>query len=536
MGCEASAEPAANESQTHDDSLLPARASGDSLARSDDWLDPPKSGRFYGATSASATDVECSWCPLEFPPDMGVKCPGCPRLYCSQKCLDRAADNHARRCDNPQRPLTTADTLAAAALGDMFPTDQATLSDYFFDRLVSAGDKTNLLGLYIGIISHLEVGPSTIHQWRVEGKLVQEIDKLYEKLPLNSRGGYYAWFLNHRHVFAPGSTALVPVKPAHRCATCGSAATKHCGKCKKVWCCTAACQKKDWKMAHRIVCDPNKDITLADRLQAAVLQGSLPEDEATRTAFGFSRVDAIGSHVLFNMYGAIFGEGVHPDQLESWRLQGTLLPEIQNLLGTRVPFYKAPESRGWLANHPYALDMRLPAPSREKLEEETIKILVDSNVGLWNTLMPGLECTDLDQLRANFERLQWSPKQVEFFHFFANLRGGLGHPNPVQDSWISLGFCTCQDEGSEGQLALTYRILGDRCSYDELLKAFLEFKLVELMDNNGLRGRRLLFPYLTDILQPTIPFGHKSVWDLKQHVLLGAESTRARGACAPDRR
>jgi hypothetical protein len=42
----------------------------------------------------------------------------------------------------------------------------------------------------------------------------------------------------------------------HRCATCHSAAgitLKVCGRCKKVWYCSTACQAKDWK-THKSVC------------------------------------------------------------------------------------------------------------------------------------------------------------------------------------------------------------------------------------------------------------------------------------------
>lgn len=67
-----------------------------------------------------------------------------------------------------------------------------------------------MLGLYIGLVNHLEIKPQTLHQWRLEGTLVQNIKTAFQKLPEQSRGGYYAWFLKNEYVL---NTSL-PAPPA----------------------------------------------------------------------------------------------------------------------------------------------------------------------------------------------------------------------------------------------------------------------------------------------------------------------------------
>ncbi|KAJ7485133.1 hypothetical protein B0H11DRAFT_2018241 [Mycena galericulata] len=107
---------------------------------------------------------ECPACYQDIVPGSTSQCPGCTRLYCSQRCLEDMADSHARHCTKPCRPLTTADTLVSAAVDeDMFPDDPQTNVDYFFTRARTAHDKTQLLGLYIGILKILDVSPTTLH-------------------------------------------------------------------------------------------------------------------------------------------------------------------------------------------------------------------------------------------------------------------------------------------------------------------------------------------------------------------------------------
>jgi hypothetical protein len=62
----------------------------------------------------------------------------------------------------------------------MFPDDPQTNEDYFFNHVRTPEDKTHLLGLYAGILKYHDVGPSTLHEWRLSGTMVENIKALYE--------------------------------------------------------------------------------------------------------------------------------------------------------------------------------------------------------------------------------------------------------------------------------------------------------------------------------------------------------------------
>ena len=60
----------------------------------------------------------------------------------------------------------------------------------------------------------MEIPPKTIHDWRVRGVLVDEIKAAFYKLPEQSRGGYFPWFLQNEHIVAQAGQSL-PDKTLH---------------------------------------------------------------------------------------------------------------------------------------------------------------------------------------------------------------------------------------------------------------------------------------------------------------------------------
>lgn len=92
---------------------------------------------------------------------------------------------------------------------DRFPDDPQTCRDYGFDRAYTAENRCLLLGLFKGLIIHLDVSPKIIDKWQKEGTLVKEIKKAFEGIPRHAQGGYYPWFLQHQwvldHTLAPPS-------------------------------------------------------------------------------------------------------------------------------------------------------------------------------------------------------------------------------------------------------------------------------------------------------------------------------------------
>ncbi|KAJ6554358.1 hypothetical protein B0H19DRAFT_1220477 [Mycena capillaripes] len=453
--------------------------------------------------------VECLGCINEIAPGFGVQCPGCTHhdaLYCSEYCLEARADTHARRCENPRRPLTTADTLTAAAYGDMFPEDPQTNEDYFFTRARTTNDKTHLLGLYIGIIKIHEVNPSKLHGWRTSGTMVENIKALYEDIPAGSRGGYYAWFLKNVDIFEPRSTALVSLAPRHLCGSCGVSANVRCSACKKVWYCSQNCQQKDWP-SHLVDCDPGRPITSADHLRAAAHRRKLfPDDLEKLSDYGFTRVDEVGGKMLLDVYRVVFDEGVRSRDLQKWKDSGLLLVEVEKLL-RRLETWKTHTVMPWFERHRHALDPALPVPE----DKTPARKLEAAIVELWKKV-GDFPSQNMDEISLAM-RTRWSPKRMEFFSFRAMLPE-VGHPAPSMEIWVTFGFCACHDESEESFLGITYKILAGRCSYDEFCTAYETYTIIQLLDAKELRGRRMLLPYLEDALSgPT----RKSVWYLKQH-------------------
>ena len=142
------------------------------------------------------------------------KCAGCHKVwYCSKRCQEVDWLKHIFYC-KPEA-VTTAHYLALAVDQDLIPEHPQTCADYGFSHLDRQG-KVYLFGLYIGFIQRIPMmnaltaygstkplNPKTVHKWRVQGVLVDEIKKAFNSLPPSNRGAYYPWFLEHQWVLDP---------------------------------------------------------------------------------------------------------------------------------------------------------------------------------------------------------------------------------------------------------------------------------------------------------------------------------------------
>ncbi|KIK46118.1 hypothetical protein CY34DRAFT_800828 [Suillus luteus UH-Slu-Lm8-n1] len=137
------------------------------------------------------------------------RCSGCHKIwYCSVTCQKYDWVPHIFAC-KPRRPITTADHLALAVREDLFPQDPQTCKDYGFERAFTPQDRSKLLGLYIGLMDPglLGIPSKTINDWRVRGVLVEEIKAAYYKIPAETRGNYFPWFLENQDILSPSTTA-----------------------------------------------------------------------------------------------------------------------------------------------------------------------------------------------------------------------------------------------------------------------------------------------------------------------------------------
>ncbi|KAJ7836242.1 hypothetical protein B0H14DRAFT_2449888, partial [Mycena olivaceomarginata] len=452
----------------------------------------------------------CDGCGHDISRATALKCPGCSDLYCSQSCLENLADWHVRYCTNPRRPLTTADNLVTATFEDMFPDDPQTNEDYFFNRVRTPHDKTYLFGLYIGILKYHDVKPSTLHEWRLSGTMVENIKALYEPIPVGARGGYYPWFLKHLDIFEPSPNTLITLSPRHICASCGVSARVRCSACLKVWYCSKKCQQDDWG-GHIIDCRPRRPITSADHLRAAVHRKRLPQDLEILSDYGFTRVGELDGKILLDVYQVLFEEGVHPRDVHQWNIAGNLLEEVEKVL-RRLEGWKTFRILRWFEEHRYVFDPTIAVGDLKHEEEHATRIRA-AQVELWNAV-GDFPSQDHDEISLTVNT-RWPRERANFFFFRSML--GLCHPSPELDLWVDFGFCACYDESEEQFLSFTYGMLVDRCTYDEFLTAYSDSKIIQLLDAKGLRGRRIIHPYLEDVLSGS-PVMFKSVWFLKKHV------------------
>jgi hypothetical protein len=95
---------------------------------------------------------------------------------------------------------TTAERLEYCCDMDEIPGDPEVRKDFGFDRCHDFKDRSGIIGLYQGLFHYLKTSAKEVDQWRKEGTLVKNITETYEKVPKDQRGGYYAWFLTHKHI------------------------------------------------------------------------------------------------------------------------------------------------------------------------------------------------------------------------------------------------------------------------------------------------------------------------------------------------
>jgi len=148
--------------------------------------------------------------------DHEYECGGCPRLtsrrcglcgtdrFCNSSCEKRMTESHKLTCSNG--PVTTAHYLYLDCTADEIPKDLDVIEDFGFSQLLSFTEQSKLLGLYKGL-QILDVESSELHEWRRSGLLAEHIHGAFEKLPVESRGEYFPWFVENQHRIFPSAHA-----------------------------------------------------------------------------------------------------------------------------------------------------------------------------------------------------------------------------------------------------------------------------------------------------------------------------------------
>ena len=258
---------------------------------------------------------------------------------------------------------------------------------------------------------------------------------------------------------------------------------------------------------HIFECNPRKPINTAYRLARAVYEDRLPDDLETCQDYGFERAFTVENRSkLLGLYiGLILHIEVEPKTIHRWRLKGTLVEEIKAAF-EQLP----PDNRGsyypWFLQNQWVVDHEL-APPTDAAHEMMLRA--------WQ-YAGGSSSATLEEI--NLTKAKWSEHKQGCFSFCAALLSGW-HPSPEHTMWLTFGFCVCRDEYSEAPLSRLYRILVEKSTFDEIYTAYTSSSLIALFDKKGLKHEREQIRHLDDVLAGS-PTSNKSVWNLKQHIVL----------------
>ncbi|KAJ8522336.1 hypothetical protein ONZ45_g1119 [Pleurotus djamor] len=455
------------------------------------------------------------------------RCSGCSAVYyCTKECQKTDWIRHVFDCNG--QTITAAHHLALAVLDHKVPLDGLTLNKFGFNGAANYPAQSSLLYLYGDLNQRLSVSMKTIQSWAERKALVEEISAVYEKLPVDSRGEHYYWFLANQSILkgsTPDST-LTQTQPGpfqRRCNFCrnregddretewgvqfSTGPLKKCSGCKSVWYCSAQCQKHDWT-THKFDCKPKQGVkpSTADYLALAIEENLLPEDPQTCDDFGFTRAGPSENRVkLLGVYiGLIERMGIPAKEVSRWKQEGRLLDSI------RHAFEQLPvDSRGgyfpWLMQNKHILQSD-PLPDSSTGEDYLFQMGVKAFK--YAGLVPQ---KSREEHRAVIETL---PKDRATCLLFCIPMLSRNHPGPGYEHYISFGFCACKDEGMEGWLGTRWIALLQRCSFDELCKAYQDCAFLRLFESHGLA---ITDPAIIDLLLHS-PLMNKSVWNLKSFV------------------
>jgi hypothetical protein len=148
--------------------------------------------------------VQCESCEEER--EGKWRCAGCNSkvTYCSKACQIADWPYHIFDCYAYRgKTVPSAYHLARSCYRDLQPTDKQTLEDYGFNKAFTPFNQMMLLGLYQGLFKYFGINPKTVLTWKREGILIQEIKRVFEEIPPQSRGQYYPWFLEHQDLLDP---------------------------------------------------------------------------------------------------------------------------------------------------------------------------------------------------------------------------------------------------------------------------------------------------------------------------------------------
>jgi hypothetical protein len=268
-------------------------------------------------------------------------------------------------------------------------------------------------------------------------------------------------------------------------------------------------------MKHKFRCLRDNPFTSADRLLLFVEEDVVPDHEQVIQDFGFSRVAEKDWGKLIGLYKGLMVLKVSSKELHQWQLEKSLEENIVKAF-LRQDEDKRGQYYPWFLRNKHRLFGPAPEPPPGSFPRDWFDLAKPHLDRVDRTIDP--------------EDLAPAAKQ-EAFYFFATILH-LYSPQPSDPLWYKFGFCTCDSDFDEFNLGGVYQrlIVGHRaqsfmsepesdaepCTFTEFWKAYESRKLIQLMDEKGLKKDRKKFPFLERFLSLRPGSQQPSVWTLKQ--------------------
>jgi hypothetical protein len=158
-------------------------------------------------------------------------------------------------------------------------------------------------------------------------------------------------------------------------------------------------------------------------------------------------------------------------QLYQSQIQGSLYRDIWNAYSNNPKHWD--EALGdcfvWLLQNLREFKLSKPSWTWEQKMRQWIK----DNYGF----------LDEDDQNKPITTLQPNSKRLSF-EFWLKISFHMS-PFPPDDSWITFGFCTCQNRMETSCMAEMYRRLIERCSFQNFWKAVHNSSMIQLLDLHG---------------------------------------------------
>ncbi len=280
-----------------------------------------------------------------------------------------------------------------------------------------------------------------------------------------------------------------------------------CKKCGTTAYCSLECYRSD-RHRHKFFCRLGRAIDVTDYLVLACHVNEFPSEQDVLVEYGF--VYFASGHDrqrLFELYRRLVVDwNIDEDELRSAVVHNRLKEMlVYRCLQTKDPHML--RYMQWLKNE-VGFCAKDKGPG-------VIAIITTAQ---WEFLSP-------DEMKIPLVGLQPLEKQQALI-FYAQIRNGF-MPGVDEDNWISLGFCTAANSGSEQQLASAYGSLVFRCSFDEFWNAMADSNMVKLFKKYGLADQISQMRNFKEFMALGKKM-HQSVWHLKRFTRMDvADPSRA---------